>query len=245
MMPNIKIIGTNHVSKESQKKIKKTFLEFQPDVIAIELDKERLKTLIQPNKKNTPHISLIKKIGLFGYLFVLIGGYIQRKIGSSLGVSPGEDMLFAYNLAKNNNLELLLIDRPIQITLRRLSKKFGFREKMRLFGDILKIPLQIIYYSILPKKIKEKKISQKKEMSFSVNSIPDDKKIESMFLILKKKYPSLYSVLILERNHIMMKRLIIFAKKNPNKRILAVVGAGHKQGMELLKEEMNAKFDVI
>jgi len=46
-------------------------------------------------------------------------------------------MKTAVELAKKNNKKITLIDRDIDITLKRFSKKFSFKEKMRLLKDLL------------------------------------------------------------------------------------------------------------
>lgn len=226
-MDNIHIIGTSHIAKQSELDIKNGFLSFQPDFIAIELDKDRLQSLLSPQKKSSPSLRLVRQVGLVGFFFVMIGGFAQKKLGKLVGVTPGADMLYAVHLAKNNELSLALVDRPIHQTLRRLSKAFTFREKMRFVGDICKAPFQLLFAKLF--KFKSKKITKKG--NFNLNTIPEKDVIIYLMDMLKQRYPSLYSVLIEERNHYMVKRLVLLAKKNPDKKILAVVGAGHKEGM--------------
>jgi len=241
----IEIVGTSHIAKHSKKLIKEKFLDLEPDIIAVELDKNRLQSLLNPQNKNLPSPKLIFSVGFVGYLFVLLGSIIQKKLGSSVGVMPGEDMLYAVQLAKNNKLDLALIDRPIQITLRRLSKQFTFKEKFKVLVDILKIPFQFLYFLLLPKKSKKKLLQSKSKKSFSLNEVPGDDVIQPIMDLLEKRYPSLFKVLITERNYFMMRRLVILTKKNPNKKILAVVGAGHKKGMLILKNKLLREIEVV
>jgi len=51
-------------------------------------------------------------------------------------------------------------------------------------------------------------------------------------LELKKRYPKIYKVLVDDRNRYMAKKLAKIVMKEPNKKILAVVGAGHKKELE-------------
>jgi pheromone shutdown-related protein TraB len=225
----IKIVGTSHISKQSIEIIKKTFLEFHPDVIAVELDEGRLYGLLHPNKnKNIFSLSLIKEIGITGYLFAIIGKFVQKKLGSIVKMDPGADMLFGVNLANNNNLELELIDRDIQITLKRFSKYFTFKEKMRLFGDFFK--------GIF---------SKKHRIIIDIKNIPEQELINTLIKQVKDSYPGIYKTLIDERNHFMSKKLITLSKKNPTKKYLVIVGAGHKVEMEKLLLEYNKKIEFI
>lgn len=221
MNKNIFILGTSHIAKQSELDIKNAFLDFKPDIIAVELDKDRLRGILSPEKRNKPSLSIIKKIGLIGFIFLIIGAYAQKKLGKLVGVMPGADMLYAVNLAKNNTVPLALVDRNIQITLKRLSKAFSFREKMRFFGDVFKLPFAMLF--------KNSKLA--KSVSIDLNSVPDDEVIVVMMNLLKKRYPSLYNVLIVERNNFMVNRINLISKNNIDKKILCVVGAGHKKGM--------------
>ncbi|MGE0793572.1 MAG: TraB/GumN family protein [Candidatus Woesearchaeota archaeon] len=228
MFENIKIIGTSHISSDSIKLIKKTFLEFKPDVIAVELDKDRLFSLEHPQKESNFPIKLIRTIGFTGFLFALFGKYAQKKLGNIVKLKAGSDMMMAVTLAKKNKLELILIDRHINITLKRFSQKFKFKEKFQIFKDI---------FSAL--------FSKKARMKFDLSKVPEDELIDSLIEKVKDSYPSLYLTLIDERNHFMSRNLIIFHKKNPNKKILCVVGAGHKKEMEKLLPIYNKKIELI
>ena len=62
---------------------------------------------------------------------------------------------------------------------------------------------------------------------------------------VKKRYPNIYNVLVKERNEIMAKRLVRLMKEKPNEKILAIVGAGHKENiLNLIKKEEN-KIDIV
>lgn len=237
----LKIIGTNHISKESVDEIKTVFLDYKPDVIAVELDKGRLEGLLEedlnPNRKQKISFSSIRKVGVSGFLFLLFGKFIQQKMGKYVGMKPGSEMLFAVKLAKNNSLDLALIDRPISITIRRLFKKLTFKEKMRFISDLFFGPFK----RKQSRQLQEKTGLDKKAMKSLFSKVPDQELIEKLMLALKGRYPTFYSVLVDERNHYMAKKLVILHKKNPDKKFLAVVGAGHEKAMvELVKHYLFA-----
>lgn len=219
---NLLIIGTSHIARQSINEINKKFTEFLPDIVCVELDSKRLHGLMTDAKPNYS-LSGIKKYGLQGYVFAVIAGLLQKKLGNIVGIKPGSDMLTAVNLAKNNNKQIILIDQDIEITLRRFSKEFTFKEKIRIIWDILRSPFS-------------------KKMRLNLNEVPKEKIIEEMMLQLKERYPSLYNVLIHERNIVMAKNLVKIIEKNPEKKILAVIGAGHeKEMLELIKTEENKR----
>ena len=220
---NLLIIGTSHIAKQSVKEINDKFSDLNPDIVCVELDPRRLHALLTDAKPNYS-LSGIKQYGLQGYLFAVIAGVLQRKLGNIVGIKPGSDMLTAVNLARQNNKQLMLIDQDIQITLKRFSKQFTFKEKMRILWDILKSPFS------------------KQKIKINLNEVPKDKLIQEMMKQLKDRYPSLYNVLIHERNVVMAKNLVKIIELNPDKKILTVIGAGHEKEMiALIKKEENKR----
>lgn len=208
------ILGTSHVAKESKKEIKKVFAEFMPDIIAIELDRQRFSAL-QQNLKSKLAITDIKYLGVTGFLFAVIGKFLQKRIGNSVGMNPGEEMMLGATLAKNNKLPLGLIDQDIRITLKNLSKRVKFSEKMKMVLDVFRAPF-----------MKQEKIT------VDLNKVPPAELITKLMTQLKDRYPGFYKALVDDRNKHMAKKLFILLKNNPDKKILAIVGAGHKEGME-------------
>lgn len=224
----LRIIGTSHIAKQSIEEIKKAIQDDKPDIIAVELDAERAAALLHKQPRRIS-IREITQIGLRGYVFVRLGQYLQQKLGKMVGIAPGSEMKTAMEAARKNNLELALIDQPIKTTLRNFSKNLTWAEKGRFVLDLVKG----IFF---PKKqIKELGLE-----NFDLRTVPEDKMIQKMMLQLKKKYPSVYKTLVEDRNKYMVKQLVKIMRKNPGKNILAVVGAGHKEGMEklLLKVEI-------
>ena len=222
-MPHITLIGTSHIAEKSVQDIKKAYADTQPDISAVELDRQRLDGLLSEQKRSySPR--LIGKIGLAGYLFALIGGLMQRKLGKAVGMNPGADMLAAVRLAQEHNKPLLLIDRKIQVTLKRLSKKLTRKEKWQLLTDIL--------FGWAKKQPK---------VAIDLKSVPQDKLITTLLEQLKGRYPTFYEVLVHERNLFMAHRLVRAAAQHQDKHILAIVGAGHKEGMMQAFEEHQTK----
>jgi len=224
-MAEIYLVGTSHVSQESIEKIDKVFKKVEPTIICVELDKERLQGL-DTNRKPSYPLSLIRQIGLFGYIFARFGGAIQRQLSKKTNVKPGGDMHHAIKVARENKIQHAVIDQPIQITLKKLSKAFNFWTFWRIVGDAIG---SLIF---------QKKFAREMNIEgLDVSTIPPDHLIEKLLGYAKKKYPKLYNVLVEERNIYMCKRLNILREKHPDAKIMVVIGAGHKAGMlKILKE---------
>ena len=56
----------------------------------------------------------------------------QRKLGLDEGQQPGAELLEAVTIAESLDLQVELIDRDIQTTLRRAWRKMKFREKFKI-----------------------------------------------------------------------------------------------------------------
>lgn len=224
---NLFIIGTSHISRDSVNEIKRKALDLNPDIVAVELDKHRLNALMSDAKPDYS-IRNISKIGFKGYMFAVIGGYIQRKLGDIVGVKPGSDMRTAVKFAQENHKMLALIDQDINITLKKLSKNIKFKEKMRFVSDLLTGWFR-------------------PRMKINISKVPEDELIRKLMGILKKNYPNTHYTLVEERNKIMSKRLAKLMRENPDKKILCVIGAGHKEEMlEMVKEIFESgKFDLV
>jgi pheromone shutdown-related protein TraB len=206
---NLSIIGTSHIAERSLEEIEKAFVSFNPDIVAVELDHGRLEALIS-NKKPDYSPRLIREIGFKGYLFALIGGIVQAKLGDIVGVKPGSDMLRAVILARDNGRRVALIDQDIRITLSRLSQKISWKERFNFIIDIFKAPFS-------------------KRIKINLKDVPEKNLINQLLLQLRRRYPNLYSVLVEDRNKHMAFRLKSIMSAHEEQKILAVVGAGHEE----------------
>jgi len=221
---NLTLIGTSHIAKESLNEVEDTFNKEDPDIIAIELDKKRLYGLIH-KPKGKVNLYSIRKIGIKGFIFSLIGAWAEKKLGELVGVSPGSEMKKAIFLAKKNNKKIALIDQDIEITLKRFSKSLTWKEKWNFFVDIIK--------GIS---------SRKKEIDFDLTKVPSKKIIKKLINKVKKRYPNIYKVLIEERNYVMAENLAKLMEKNPEKKILGIIGAGHEEEILELIKKPSIKF---
>ena len=221
---NLEIVGTSHIAEQSIAEIKKKIEENKPDIIALELDSQRAAVLLEEKKqKKGSSLSGIRAFGVKGYLFARLGQFVQQKLGQKVGVSPGSEMKTALELARKNNLEVALIDQPIQITLQKFSKSFTWRERWHFLEDII---LGIFQPQ---KQMKKWKISQ-----FDLHKVPAEELIIEMIENVKDRYPSLYKTIIEDRNKYMVRKIVQLLRKNKDKKMLVIVGAGHKKGMEKL-----------
>jgi len=204
------IVGTAHVSKKSVEEVKKVIEEIKPEAVAVELCYKRYLALIKNKPQSIPITDVIKKGEAPMLLFQLILSYFQRKIGEEYGVRPGEDMLAAIEKAREIGADILLIDRDITITFKRFWNSLSFFEKIKLILHILRSLVN-----------KEK---------IDVDEMLKEDIIDRLVNEFRKLSPSAAKVIIDERDAYMAANLLQAAKKY--EKIVAVVGAGHKRGIE-------------
>ncbi len=229
---NLILIGTSHIAKQSIEEVENTIKKESPVIVALELDNLRLKSLLKKEKRKLT-LKDIKRIGYKGFLFALIGSWLEHKLGRIVQTKPGDEMRKAIEIAASKNAKIALIDQNINITLRRLSKSITWKEKFNFISDLLK--------SLFFGRSELKKLGIKK---LDLSKVPHKKLIKGLIQRLKKRYPNVYMVLIEERNWIMAKKLIKLMKLQKGK-IVAIMGAGHiEEVLKIVKSNIN-KLDFI
>lgn len=204
----ITLLGTSHISPQSASRVRKEILSGKYDVIAIELDRPRLEQLFSQHKRASL-IDLIRVVGVSGAVFAKLGHWVQHKLGGRIGMEPGEEMRQAVRATAEKQLKLALIDQPIYITLRKFSRAFTFREKLRVLASVFRF----------------------KKLTLDLRAEPDEAFVTQAIQELENVSPALARVLVHDRNTYMCRQLKQLQAKNPEARILAVVGAGHVPGM--------------
>ena len=208
---NLTIIGTSHIARQSLEEVERAIEEGKPDIVALELDRKRLHGLMN-REEGRVSLHNIGRVGLKGFIFSLIGAWAEKKLGKLVGVAPGSEMKKAVMLARKNKLKIALIDQDIEITLRRFSKALTWKEKWNFIADIVK---QIF--------------AGNREIEFDLTKVPEKKIIRKLIDKVKIRYPNIYKVLIEERNEVMAKNLEKIMEENEDKKILAIIGAGHEE----------------
>ncbi|MDY6930486.1 MAG: TraB/GumN family protein, partial [Halobacteriota archaeon] len=207
-MGNITLVGTSHVSEKSIEEVNETIERVRPDVVAVELCKGRFKAL----RGDVRDVSVREVLGgnnMYVFLIQSILAFIQRRIGASVGIDPGAEMISAIDKAEELGIELALIDRDIQVTLQRFWTEMGFFEKFRLLGAVI--------WSFI-----------RGGEEIDLETITDEDVVESLVKQLRKSSPTMARVLIDERDSYLASNILDIAK---DKDVVAVVGAGHKEGI--------------
>ncbi|MFB6209857.1 MAG: TraB domain-containing protein [Candidatus Nanohaloarchaea archaeon] len=203
----IHVYGTSHVSEESLELVEEKIEQIDPEVVALELDYSRLKSMLEDSREAK------------GSLFVRFIKNFQEVAGSRTGVMPGDEMLYAYEIAIQEGKDVALIDQDISVTLEKL-KEVRRVEKVRA-------AVQVVIGMIYPGRM-------------DLEDIPEDRFIEELLEEFRHMFPDLHRVLIEDRNRHMVEALKQLGEENDGD-IVAFVGAGHKNAIrEGLRREIDS-----
>ncbi|RLE45066.1 TraB family protein [Candidatus Woesearchaeota archaeon] len=202
---NLVVVGTSHIAKESVEEAKRVILREKPDAVALELDKARLFALLE--KRKAGMLEQIRHLGFRGFILNTLGAWVEAKLGKLVGVKPGSEMLAAVDAAKEIGAKIYLVDRRIEVTLRRLINKITFREKLRFVFDLFA-------GLFLGKGIK-----------IDISKVPSKEVIKQAIAYVRTRYPNVYKVLIEERYRFIARNLCRLMERH--KLVVAVLGAGH------------------
>lgn len=205
------IVGTAHVSEKSVQEVVSAIEEKKPDIVAVELCPARYRSLTGQEEEKEIKISELLSGGkLYFFLVQWFLAYIQKKIGDEMGVKPGSEMLAAIEAAKKTGARVALVDRDVGITFQRFWSAMGFLDKIRLIGSL--IPAALGWG----------------EEEIDIDRITEQDVVSQMISEFRKISPAAANVLVDERDAYLARNLHLLSKQG---RILAVVGAGHKEGI--------------
>lgn len=205
------ILGTAHVSEKSVQEVTKAIEESRPDIVAVELCPARYRALTGQEEEQEIKISELLSGGKLYYLLVQwFLAYIQKKIGTELGVKPGSEMLAAIESAKKVGARVALVDRDVGITIQRFWSAMGTADKARLI------------FSLIPAALGWG------DEEIDIDSITQEDIVSQMISEFRKVSPSAANVLVDERDAYIARNLYQISMQG---RVLAVVGAGHREGI--------------
>jgi len=215
----ITLIGTGHVFNLSQALLD-IFEEKQPELLCVELDKQRYNALMLKQSDPEAYKKSEKNVPI---LYKLLARF-QEGMANEYGVTAGAEMLTTINFARNHQLPLAFIDMNAQRLFRKMLKKMTLSEKFR------------IMFSGLGGLFVNKKRVEKELKKIDKNF---DKYIEQ----IGEKFPTIKRVLIDERDTYMVQHLTT-ANEQYGK-IIAVVGDGHIPGLSKLLDKNEIEYETI
>jgi pheromone shutdown-related protein TraB len=222
----ILIVGTAHVSRESADLVERVIREERPDRVCVELDPQRYEALVRKTQWESLDLrQVIRRRQLSTLLANLVLAAYQRRIGDRLGVLPGTELLAATRTAEECDVPFDLCDREIRTTLLRAWRSMSLIQKSKLMA-VLMTGLW-----------GDADISEEDLRELRKTDV-----LSEVMQALAATLPTLKRVLIDERDVFLAERI----RSADGRRIVAVVGAGHVEGIcEALSKSEPASLEEI
>jgi pheromone shutdown-related protein TraB len=207
----ILLVGTAHVSRESADLVRRVIEAERPDAVCVELDRQRHEALSQQRRFAQLDLKqVIRNRQLAPLLANLVLSAYQKKLGGSLGVVPGAELLEAVRAADGLGIPVALCDRDIRVTLRRVWASLSFWKQAMLVSTLL--------VSLVERpQLDEDALRRLREQDV----------LTELMRELALALPGLVDTLIHERDLYLARRIL----DTPGDRLVVVVGAGHVAGI--------------
>ncbi|MFC3551836.1 TraB/GumN family protein [Lysobacter cavernae] len=207
------LLGTAHVSQASVDAVRDAIGSGAFDAVAVELDPQRLQALTDPDalaKLDLIQVIRTGKTALFAANLALAA--YQRRLAEQLGIEPGAELKRAVLEARQRDLPVHLIDRDVGLTFKRASSKLGWWGRAKLGAGL---------FAAL--------FADEEVGADEIEKLKQGDMLESSFGEFASDSPELYESVIAERDRYMAARLR--ETHGDAREVLAVVGAGHLQGL--------------
>ena len=209
----IYLIGTAHISSDSVAEVEAVIDAVRPDTVCVELDETRYQALTDASRwRKLDVFKVIREGKTLLLLANLAVGAYQRRLGAELGIQPGAELLAAARKAEAVGSEVALVDRDIQITLRRTWANVSFWKKAGLLGAIVQATIAG---------------GDQEIDAETIERLKGKAQLSDMLEEFARELPEVKGPLIDERDQY----LISSIEDAPGERIVAVVGAAHVPGM--------------
>jgi len=210
-LERVVFVSVIHTDADSVEHARKTVREVKPDVVAVELDRERYEQLISSQSSTeTPELPITGDIvqNLLNQIAML-----ENSLSGITGTEVGEEMLAAIKEGREIGAKIALVDRPISATVQAL----------------MQVPLDEIYRltSLVPDATAEIEGGSARDlMSF----LKEDGSIDALMEQFKDEFPLLHEALIHQRDLYIAKALLSILN-DVEGNIVAILGAGHTEGV--------------
>ena len=213
---DVALLGTAHISRASAEKVKELLQTGHYDCVAVELCPSRHNAIVNPDALAKMDLFQVIKEGKATMVAANLAlGAFQQRMADQFGIKPGAEMRMAIDQATELKIPVLLIDREITVTLKRVYNNVPWWQRMNIVGGLLS--------SVVSRQeVSEEEIERLKEGDI----------LESTFAQFAEEAETIYKPLVDERAQYMAARLQQEDASGEYKNILAVVGAGHMKGMQ-------------
>ncbi len=213
-----------HTDTESVERARETVRDLKPEVVAVELDHERYRQLMDPDENMENWIP--PPTGDVVQNLMQHMASLEKRLGETTGAAIGTDMLAAIEEGRNIGAKIALVDRPIQATMQA----------------IMKVPLDEIYglMNFVPDATKGVSEGNGTEI---LSMLKQEGAIDDFMTQFESEFPGLADALVHQRD-LYVARALHTILNDVEGKIVVVLGAGHVDGVksnlaDLLEKDQN------
>jgi len=211
----ITLLGTAHVSRSSAEQVAAELDSKAYQAVAIELCPSRFDALNNPDRLAELDLMQVVRQGKASMVMAnLAMAAYQQRLGEQLDIEPGAEMRMAVDQARKHDLPVVLIDREIGVTLKRTASNLSWWQRAVLFSGLM-----------------TSLVSREEVSEEDIEHLKEGDVLETTFAEFAHDRQDLYQPLIAERDRYMAAKLREAAAHHPGRPVLAVVGAGHLDGI--------------
>ena len=209
------LLGAAHVSRASAEEVREHLDGGDYDAVAVELCNSRYLSLTDPDAITRMDLFQVIREGKASMVAAQLAlSAYQQRLAEQFDIEPGAEQRQAIAQAEEHGLPVLLIDREIGVTLKRVVANVSWWKRAGLVGGLLG--------SVLSRdEVCEEEIEKLKEGDM----------LETTFSEFAAERKDLFDPLIAERDRYMASRILQERQEHGYRNILAVIGAGHQKGI--------------
>lgn len=217
-MDRVVFVPVIHTDLESVEHVRHVVRDKRPEVVAVELDHERYKLLTSP--QSDAESPVLQTTGDSAQDLMQQLAILEKSLGEMTGSNIGDEMLAAVEEGRAIGAKIALVDRPMQATIQAM----------------MKVPLNELYgmFNSLPDAAQDIEGGGATDI---LEMLKKDGAISEIMKQFQTEFPGLTKVLINERDEYVAKALHFILNDTKGK-IVAVLGAGHIEGVKIALEKL-------
>ena len=220
-LDRVVFVAVIHTDVESVEKARKVVREVKPAVVAVELDHERYEHLKNPDTET--ELTTMPLTGDTAQDLMQQLAAMEQALGGITGSNVGDEMMAAIEEGHAIDAKIALVDRPMKATIQAM----------------MAVPINELYglIDMLPEATKDIEEGGAFDL---MEMLKQDGAVDDIVEQFRTEFPGLTKVLIEERDLYVAKALH-FILNDVDGKIVAVLGAGHIQGVKKALEELVAQ----
>ncbi|MHA1614292.1 MAG: TraB/GumN family protein [Candidatus Thorarchaeota archaeon] len=212
-------VAVIHTDLDSVEEVRRVVRKIKPTVVAVELDHERYEHLTNPDAHK--EIDTMSPTGDTAQDLMLQLAAMEQALSGITGSNVGDEMMAAIEEGRAVGAKIALIDRPMKTTIQAM----------------MRVPLDELYglIKMLPDVTKDIEEDGATDL---MDMLKQDGAVDDILEQFRSEFPGLAKVLIEERDKYLAQALH-FILNDVQGEIVAVLGAGHIQGVKAALAELS------